>query len=79
MTVRQVLTKHYEGLSTDIKPTAVINGSTFRETDTRAMWVTYDGTEWVLADRRARLTNENGSFIDLPGEFDDIETVLAAL
>jgi len=69
MTVRQILAKHYEGLSTDAKPTGVIAGTTFEETDTRANYVTYDGTAWVVADERGRLTNEDGTFVDLLGEF----------
>lgn len=77
MVVKQILTKHYEGLSTDDKPTSVISGTTFRETDTRVLWITYDGTNWVVADRRVRLVNEDGTFIDVPGEFDTLEAVLS--
>ena len=69
MAVRQIRTKHWEGLSTDDKPTGVISGTTFRETDTEATFITYDGTNWVVADERVRLNNEDGTFIDLPGEF----------
>ena len=69
MTVKQILDKHYEGLSTDVKPVGVIIGTTFRETDTRANHITHDGTNWVVADERVRLTNEDGTFVDLPGEF----------
>ena len=72
MTVSQVLTKHYEGLSTDDKPVGVAAGTTFRETDTQAMFITYDGTNWVVSDECVRLTNEDGSFVDLPGEFDSL-------
>lgn len=77
MAVRQILTTHYEGLSTDDKPTGVIFGTTFRETDTRAMYITYDGTNWVVADRRVRIVNEDGTFVDVPGEFDTLEAVLS--
>jgi len=69
MTVKQILDKHYEGLSTDVKPTGVITGTTFRETDTRANYITYDGTNWMVSDIRGRLTNEDGTFVDLPTEF----------
>ena len=69
MTVIQILNRHYEGLSTDDKPVGVIASTTFRETDTRANYITYDGTNWVVADKRGRLTNEDGSSIDLPTEF----------
>ena len=70
MTVRQILTKYYEGLSTDAKPTGVIRGTIFVETDTRAAYVSTDGTNWIVADERGRLTNEDGTFVDIPGEFD---------
>ena len=76
MTIVQKLDKYYEGLSTDLpKPTGVIVGSVFRETDTQAVYITYDGDTWVLTDERVRLTNEDGTYIDLPGEI----TVLEAL
>lgn len=77
MVVRQVLAKHWEGLSTDDKPVDVIVGTTFKETDTRATHITYDGTNWVVADERVRLTNEDGTFIDLPGEIDSLEAIVA--
>ena len=38
------------GLSTDTKPTSVSIGSTFYEYDTKRMWITYDGTLWVVKD-----------------------------
>ena len=76
MAIKQILDKHWEGLSTDVKPVGVVAGTTFRETDTRAKYITYDGTNWVVADERARLTNEDGTFVDLPGEF---AAVVAAL
>ena len=50
MAVTQRLTKHYEGLSTDDKPVGVIIGTTFRETDTCKLWITYDGDNWIVAD-----------------------------
>ena len=76
MTVKQVLTKQWEGLSTDTKPTGVIAGTMFRETDTRAVYITYDGTNWRVADERIRLANEDGTYVDIPGEFD---TLIAAI
>jgi len=76
MAVVQILDKQYKGLSSDTKPTGVILRSIFRETDTGAEYITYDGTNWVVADERHRLTNEDGAFIDIPGEFD---AVIAAI
>ncbi len=70
MAIKQILDKHWEGLSTDVKPVGVIDGTTFRETDTRANYITYDETNWVVSDERGRLTNEDGTFVDIPGEFD---------
>lgn len=72
MVVKQILNKHYEGLSTDDKPVGVIAGTTFQETDTQAAFITYDGTNWVVADERARLVTEGGAFVDLPAEFDAV-------
>lgn len=40
--------QRYVGLSTDTKPTSVPVGSTFLEYDTSALYITYDGTLWVL-------------------------------
>jgi len=79
MTVKQILTKYYEGESGDDKPTGVISGSVFRETDTRRIWITYDGDNWVVADKRVRLVNEDGTYVDLPGEFATLETSLTEI
>ena len=79
MVVKQILDKHYEGLSTDDKPVGVIVGATFRETNTRANYVTYDDTNWVVADGRGRLTNEDGTFVDLPGEFGAVVAAVEAI
>ena len=50
MAVVQLLTKYWEGLSTDDKPTGVPRGALFREIDTQALYVTYDeGVTWVNA------------------------------
>jgi len=49
MAVKQILEKYYEGLSTDVKPTGVIDGSVFRETDTRANYTTYNGDDMKTA------------------------------
>jgi len=76
MAVRQILTKYYEGLSTDDKPTGVIRGTIFVETDTRAAYVSTDGNNWIVADERGRLTNEDGTFVDIPGEFDAAITAI---
>ena len=70
MAVKQILTKYYEGLSTDVKPTGVIRGTVFVETNTGAAYVSTDGANWIVADERIRLTNEDGTFVDIPGEFD---------
>ncbi len=67
--MRQIVTKHWEGTSLEAKPTGVIAGTTLRETDTNKMWITYDGTVWIVADKRVRLVEEDGTFIDLPQEF----------
>ena len=75
MAVVQKRDKYYEGLSTDPKPTGVLANSIFRETDTQASYISYDGDTWVLTDERARLTNEDGTFIDLPGEFAAFEAI----
>ena len=76
MTVVKILEKHYEGLSTDDKPVGVINGTTFKETDTNANYITYDGTNWIVTDRRVRLVNEDGSFVSIPDEVDDAISAL---
>ena len=39
--------QRYIGLSSDGKPTGVPVGSTFLEYDTRATFITYDGTNWT--------------------------------
>jgi len=54
--IRNAIAIHrYIGLSTDTKPTTstatpIPNGSTFLEYDTQALYITYDGTNWVLKD-----------------------------
>ena len=46
--------RRYVGVSTDTKPTAdshgTTTGSTFYEEDTGLLYVTYDGTNWVVKD-----------------------------
>lgn len=79
MAIVQILEKYYEGLSTDVKPTGVIAGSTFRETDTRRNWITYNGDDWVVADVRFRLVNEDGTYVDIPDEFDSLIEAIEAL
>jgi len=65
MTVKKVVTSEkFIGLSTDTKPTdgatSVRPGATFYEYDTDLMYITYDGTNWVLkvdrTDGRGRKT-----------------------
>ncbi len=75
MTVKQILAKYYEGESTDDKPTGVISGSTFQEIDTQAVYISYDGDTWVVADERVRLTNEDGTYFNSPGEIDVFEAL----
>lgn len=48
--INQSIGTHYQGLSTDTKPTGVVLNSTFREYDTQTEWITYDGTNWVLKE-----------------------------
>jgi len=50
MTVKKILDRYYEGLSTDPKPTGVIPMSYFRETDTYFLYKTFDGDTWVTID-----------------------------
>lgn len=72
MTVVKKLTFYYEGLAEDPKPTGVLPGTVFRETDTQAKYISYDGDTWEVADSRVRLVGEDGTFLDIP-------TALAAL
>lgn len=74
MTVIQKLSKYYEGLSGDPKPKGVIKGSVFKETDTGKTLISFDGDNWVAWDKRVRLVQEDGTFIDLPAELDAIVT-----
>jgi len=61
----QARTTKYIGASTDTKPTiashgaapAPVAGSTFLEYDTRTMYITHDGTNWVAKDVQS-LTKE---------------------
>jgi len=50
MTIRRVLDRYYEGLSSDPKPTGVKYRTFFVETDTNVAYVTYDGDTWVEVD-----------------------------
>ena len=54
MAVTKILEKHYQGLSTDVKPTGVIASTTFRETDTGTLYITYDGTNYIVKDNSVR-------------------------
>ena len=49
MAIKKITTiSRYIGLSTDTKPTSAPVGSTFYEHDTKATYVTYDGTNWSI-------------------------------
>ena len=78
MAVIKLLARYYEGLSTDVKPVDVLAGTIFRETDTRARYITYDGTNYEVADVRFRLVNEDGTYVDIPAEFDALIAALEA-
>lgn len=79
MTVKKILNLYYEGESTDDKPTGVLNGTTFLETDTQKLWITYDGTNWIVADLRVRLVGEDGSFLALDEQLADLLDNIAVL
>ena len=52
MAVKKEATIHrYIGLAADTKPTGVPIGSTFLVYDSKALWVTHDGTNWVEKER----------------------------
>lgn len=59
MAVTKIATiRKWIGLSTDTKPTLTAGddvsiGSTFLETDTKDMWVTYDGDNWTKRKRNS--------------------------
>ncbi len=73
----KIADRMYEGASTDTKPTGVPNGTICRYTDTLEVVITYDGgTTYINADKRLRLVEEDGSFIDLPAEFLALATIL---
>ena len=52
MTVQKIAlgVHRYTGLTADSKPTSVPPGSTYLDTQTQALYITYDGTNWVLKD-----------------------------
>lgn len=81
MTVKQIIPGHYEMDSGDSKPTSgILPTTTIREKDTNLIWITYDGgSTWIIADKRVRLVEEDGTFIDLPGELDAIVTAVEAV
>lgn len=79
MTVRKIIPTHYEMSSGDTPPTGVLPITTLRETDTNRMWITYDGgTTWIVADKRVRLVEADGTLIDLPAEFAALLTLIGA-
>ena len=86
MTVVNIRPQYYEGLAADTKPTDAPVKSVYRETDTNMIWITYVYGTWVEADKRIRLVEEDGTFIDLPTELaaivtaaEAVETAVAAL
>ena len=40
--------QRFVGLSSDTKPTGVLVGSEFFESNTGNTYITYDGTNWIL-------------------------------
>ncbi len=81
MTVKQIIPTHYEMSHGDTKPTTGIPPiTTIREIDTNMMWITYDGgTNWIVADKRVRLVGEDGSFLALDEQLDDLLANIAAI
>lgn len=67
MTVKMIIPTHYEMETGDTPPTEVRKPvTTLRDILTNAMWITYDGGEnWIVADKRMRLVEEDGTPIDL--------------
>ena len=62
----KIADRMYEGDSGDTKPSNVPNGTICRYTNTREVVITYDGgSTWINADKRIRLVEEDGTFIDL--------------
>jgi len=59
MTVTKQLTTLYWGLASDTKPTGVTPGTVYRETDTHAIWITYDGDNWIIADKRVIVSSRD--------------------
>ena len=80
MTVKQIIPTHYEFETTDDKPTGVLPITTLRDILTNAMYITYDGGEnWIVADKRVRLVGEDGSFLALDEQLDDLLANIAIL
>jgi len=52
--------RRYIGAHADTKPTGVEVGSICLEYDTDALFVTYDGTNWVQIDKQVKLAANSG-------------------
>ncbi len=81
MTVKMIIPTHYEFETGDDKPTGVkLPVTTLRDILTNAMWITYDGgVTWIVADKRVRLVGEDGSFLALDEQLDDLLANIAVL
>ena len=80
MAVVKRFEKYYEGLYADDRPTGVPDGTIYKCTDTGGIEITYDGgTTWIAADLRVRLVGEDGSFLALDEQLDDLLGNIAVL
>lgn len=80
MAVTKKLEKYYEGLYGDDRPTGVPDQTIYKCIDTGGTEITYDGgTTWVVADKRVRLVGEDGSFLALDEQLDDLLNNIAVL
>jgi len=80
MTVKKKLEKYYEGLYADDRPTGVPDQTIYKCTDTGGTEITYDGgANWVVADKRIRLVGEDGHFLALDEQLDDLLANIAVL
>jgi hypothetical protein len=58
---KETTISRYIGLASDTKPTGVEVGSTFFEYDTGILWITHDGTNWVVKDVQPLAVAATGS------------------
>ena len=78
MTVRKESTIHkYIGLASDTKPTSVPAGTTYFAYDTKALYVTYDGTNYVIKGQGVEQSVEKTDGAVLNGA-DDLFTIAGA-